>query len=290
MTQHMSGYTAPAGSPTDPSTTQVAHDQAAQVGRTTSDAGKRVAGTAADQAGQVADEARRQARDLLGEARGQAMEQARNGQQKASEGLRTLATELHQMADNGDQHGPASDLAKQAAEKIEAIAEWLSRREPGELVDEFRAMARRRPGAFLIGAATAGVLAGRLTRGAVDANRDTSPPRPIAAEPVTAPLLPAAGAPVYPSGPPPAYPPSAAYAPPAPHGYSPGPGAGPPPITEPRPYAPDVPVDPEAWGEPGPGSAHAPRPGTTAGAEYGQEFGRPGTPRDDDPLQPGGFR
>jgi hypothetical protein len=279
MTQQTSGYGAPASSSTDPTTTQLARDQAAQVGRTTSDAGKRVAGTAADQAGQVAQEARRQARDLFGEARGQATEQARNGQQKASEGLRALATELHQMADGGDQHGPASDLAKQAADKIGDIAEWLSRREPGELLDEFRAMARRRPGAFLIGAAAAGVLAGRLTRGAVDANRDTSPTRPIAAEPVTSPLLPAAGTPLYPSGPPPVYPPPT-YAPQAPQGYTP--------ITEPRPYAPDVPVAGETWSEPGP--AHAARPGTTAGTEYGQEFGRPGTPRDDEPLQPGGSR
>jgi hypothetical protein len=287
MTQQTSGYAAPAGYPTDPSTTEVARDQAAQVGATTSDAGKRVAGTAADQAGQVAQEARRQARDLFGEAKGQATEQARTGQQKASEGLRALATELHQMADNGDQHGPASDLAKQAADKISDIAQWLSRREPGELVDEFRAMARRRPGAFLIGAAAAGVLAGRLTRGAVDANRDTSPSRPIAADPVTTPILPAVDAPVYPSDPS-VYPPSPAYASPAPHGYTPGPGVGPPPVTEARPYAPDVPVEPEVWSEPGP--AHTPRPGTTTGTEYGQEFGRPATPRDDDPLQPGGFR
>jgi cell division septum initiation protein DivIVA len=88
MSQQTSGYSAPAGSPTDPPTTQVARDQAGEVGRTTSDAGKRVAATAADQAGQVADEARRQARDLLGEARSQATEQARTGQQKASDGRR----------------------------------------------------------------------------------------------------------------------------------------------------------------------------------------------------------
>ena len=285
MTQQTSGYTTPAGSHTDPSTSQVARDQAAQVGRTTSEAGKHVAGTAAEQAGQVAYEARRQARDLFGEARGQATEQARNGQQKASAGLRTLATELHQMADSGDQHGPASDLAKQAADRIGDIAEWLNAREPGELLDEFRAMARRRPGAFLVGAAALGVLAGRLTRGAVDANRDTSATRqPITARPATEPLLPGDAAPLYPSGSPATYPPPA-YAPPAPQGYTPAP-AGPPPITEPRPYAPDVPVEPGTWSEPG----YAPRPGTTAGAEYGQEFGRPGTARDDDPLQPGGSR
>jgi hypothetical protein len=294
MTQQTSGYTAPAGSSTDPSTTEVARDQAAQVGQTASVAGQRVAGTAADQAGQVAQEARRQARDLLGEARGQATDQARNGQQKASEGLRALATELHEMADGGDQHGPASDLAKQAADKIGDVAEWLNRREPGELLDDFRALARRRPGAFLLGAAVAGVLAGRLTRGAVDANRDTSPPRqPGAAEPVTAPLLPVDGPPPgYPAGPPTPFPNDAppssapsAYPPAAPQEYPSGPGAGPAPLTQPRPYAPDVPVEAETWGEPGP--THAPRPGT-AGAEYGQESGRPGAARDDDPLQPGG--
>lgn len=266
MTQQTSGYAAPAGSFSDPSTTDVAREQAAQVGRTTSEAGKRVAGTAADQAGQVAGEARRQARDLLGQARGQATEQARTGQQKASEGLRTLATELHEMADSGDQHGPASDLAKQAADKIGDVAEWLSHREPADLLSEFRAMARRRPGAFLIGAAAAGVLAGRLTRGAVDANRDTSP------------------SPTYA---PPAYTPPA-YTP-APQGYTAGPGLGAPPVTEPRPYPADVPVGSETWIDPGP--AHtAPRPSTAVGTEYGQEFGQPGTPRDDDPLQSGGLR
>ena len=100
MTQQTSGYTAPAGSHTDPSTTQVARDQATQVGRTTSDAGKHVAGTAAEQAGQVAYEARRQARDLFGEARGQATEQARNGQQKASEGFTHPG---HRVAPDGGQ-------------------------------------------------------------------------------------------------------------------------------------------------------------------------------------------
>jgi hypothetical protein len=151
----------------------VARERAAEVGRTTGEAGQRVAGTAVEQAGQVGQEARRQARDLLGQARGQVTEQARNGQQQATEGLRSLAQELHEMADGGDRQGPASDLAKQAADKLGELAEWLNRREPGDLIEEVRGLARRRPGAFLLGATAAGVLAGRLTRGAVDANRDT---------------------------------------------------------------------------------------------------------------------
>ena len=116
MTQQTSGYSASAGSYNDPSTKDVAREQAAEVGRTTGAAGQRVANTAAEQAGQVGQEARRQARDLLGQARGQVTEQARNGQQQATDGLRSLARELHEMADSGQQQGPASDLAKQAAD------------------------------------------------------------------------------------------------------------------------------------------------------------------------------
>ena len=41
-------------------------------------------------------------------------------------------------------------------------------------LDEVRSFARRRPGTFLLAAAAAGLVAGRLTRGAVDEKRDTS--------------------------------------------------------------------------------------------------------------------
>jgi hypothetical protein len=54
---------------------------------------------------------------------------------------------------------------------VQDLAGWLEQREPGELLDEVRALARRKPGTFLLGALAAGVVAGRLTRGAVDATR-----------------------------------------------------------------------------------------------------------------------
>ncbi len=165
MTQHTSGSPASAGPPAEPPTT-VAREQ---VGA----AGQRVAETASDQATQVTREARRQARDLFGQAREQATDQARTTQKHAAEGLRSLAGELHEMAEGGERHGPVSDLAAEAADRLGGFAEWLGGREPGDLVEEVRRLARRRPGAFLFGAAAAGVLAGRLTRGTVDAKRDT---------------------------------------------------------------------------------------------------------------------
>ena len=48
---------------------------------------------------------------------------------------------------------------------VESFAGKLQNREPAELLDEVRSFARRKPGLFLLGAAAAGVVAGRLTRG-----------------------------------------------------------------------------------------------------------------------------
>jgi hypothetical protein len=123
---------------------------------------------------EVAQEARQQARDLLGEGRTQVREQARAGQQRAASGLTSLADELREMADKGGQSGVASELARQASEKVQTFASWLERREPGELLDEARRWARQRPGAFLLGAALAGVVAGRLTSGVVAAQREST--------------------------------------------------------------------------------------------------------------------
>ena len=78
------------------------------------------------------------------------------------------------MAEKSEQSGPATDLAHQAADKLGDMAQWLESREPGHLVEEVRDLARRKPGTFLIGAAVAGVLAGRLTRSAVQAAKDES--------------------------------------------------------------------------------------------------------------------
>jgi hypothetical protein len=53
---------------------------------------------------------------------------------------------------------------RQAAERSSAIASWLEARDPGSLLTEVKSFARQRPGAFLMLAAGAGVLAGRLSR------------------------------------------------------------------------------------------------------------------------------
>jgi hypothetical protein len=129
--------------------------------------------TVTDQASEVVDEARRQARDLLGEARDQLREQADAGQRKAADSLHALADELGIMVRRSKQTGLATDLVRQVGERTEDAARWLEDRGPGDLVEDVRELARRRPGVFLLGAAAAGVVVGRLTRSLTSDRRST---------------------------------------------------------------------------------------------------------------------
>ena len=149
------------------STKDVATDQAKNVGQTAAEAGGQVASTAADQAKTVAQETQRQAQDLLEQGRSQVRQQAVSQQQKAADGISSLATQLRGMADGTSDGapGPARDMIQQASGKLEEFGSWLQNHEPADLLEEVRAYARRKPGTFLLGAAVAGMLAGRLTSG-----------------------------------------------------------------------------------------------------------------------------
>lgn len=129
-----------------------------------------VVGTATEKAREVTEEAVRQARDLIGEARSQVAQQAGDQHKKAAQSLRALSDQLASMVQSGEQDGLAVEMVSQARDHVRSAADWLDQREPGELLDEVRGFARRKPGTFLIGAALAGVLAGRLTRGVVAAH------------------------------------------------------------------------------------------------------------------------
>jgi hypothetical protein len=174
------------------------------VGQSARAAAADVTGTAADQARNVVQETRQQASDLFGEARSQAREQASAQQRKAAQNLHTLADQLNEMAAKSGDSGTAAQLAEEASHRVHGVASWLERREPTDLLDEARDFARRRPGTFLLGAALAGVLAGRMTRGATAAAQSGQPePRQSGGASADAPDVarPAGTWPVPPPGP-----------------------------------------------------------------------------------------
>ena len=185
----------PASSPTDPSVTtaneratgvsmpesgssaDVVKRQSRMVADDAAEGGKRVARVAADEAATVADEAKNQARSLWEQASSQLSNQAADQKSTLASWLRGLAEELKSMADapqrdlaaygspSAGTPGFATGLADRGANYARSAASWLDDREPSAILDEVSSFARRRPGTFLVIAATAGVVAGRLTRG-----------------------------------------------------------------------------------------------------------------------------
>ncbi|WP_115944534.1 hypothetical protein [Amycolatopsis thermalba] len=151
---------------TSSSPPQAVREQAAE-------SGSQVTGTAAEQAREVASEAQRQVRNLKDQGVDQLRAQARTSQQKAAGNLNSIADQLDRMSEQSES-GIAQDIVREVSQRAKKVASWLDSREPGELVDELRGFARRKPGLFLAGAAAAGLLAGRLTRGSAAAVSEQS--------------------------------------------------------------------------------------------------------------------
>ena len=162
--------TMPSPSPTTPSTT--AKEQAGHVAKEAADAGALLAGTAKEQAGKVGAEAKTQVKDLLSQTQRELRDQAGTQQTRVAGGLRSLGDELGSMARNSDGTGVATDLVQQLSTRADGIATWLDNRDPGSLLGEVRNYARQHPGTFIAIAATAGLLAGRLTRSIASATSD----------------------------------------------------------------------------------------------------------------------
>ena len=155
---------------TDTSTSE----RAQQAASTAAEEGRHVAGTATEEARKVASEAGQHARDLVGEAvtqvNQQVGEQSRSQRDRLVDTLKSLSDDLEQMASPGQSpdSGLAVDMAREVAGRARDLSSRLQGREPTELLDDVRRFARQRPGMFLLGAVAAGVVTGRLLRGARD--------------------------------------------------------------------------------------------------------------------------
>jgi hypothetical protein len=161
------------------STVDTAKSEAANVKDTAADAASGVKDVAKSEVSNVATEAKYQTRNLVDQTRSELRGQVTNQQSQLASKVQGWASELGSMASKSDESGPMTGLAQEASRRGGEIAHWLDTHEPADVLDEVRRFARRRPVAFLALAAAAGVVAGRLTRGAVAANTsvdsDTEP-------------------------------------------------------------------------------------------------------------------
>lgn len=117
------------------------------------------------QAKAVVEDAKVQANRIMDDSRRELSHQAEQQTARLASSVRDMSRQLDKVAHGGEApQGIVGDLATQAAQATARFAETLEQRRPEELLDEVRRFARQRPGMFLLGAAGAGLLAGRLLR------------------------------------------------------------------------------------------------------------------------------
>lgn len=150
-----------------------AKDEAYEVKSQVEESAQNVVETAKAATANVADEVKNNTMDLLHQARTDFTAQAGTQQQNAAKGLHSISNELHTMANASEHSGIASEVIRQVADRSSSVASWLESREPGDVLNELKSFARQRPGAFLLAAAGAGILAGRLGRNLQSASADT---------------------------------------------------------------------------------------------------------------------
>lgn len=182
MTDYTSPY--PQHDSEPPSTADTAKEQASTLKDKATDAGGQLLGEAKGEAAAVTQEAKRQLGDLWAQARTEVSDQASTQQSRLAGGLTAVGGQFSQMASAPSEQNLATDIVREVGERADSLGRWLESHGPDEVLDEVRSFARRRPGTFLLIAAGAGVVLGRLTRGLKDASATPT------TTPTTAPTVP----------------------------------------------------------------------------------------------------
>ncbi|ROS26063.1 hypothetical protein [Cellulomonas sp. PhB150] len=153
-----------------------AAEKAKNVAGSAGDAASSLLGEARSGASDVKQEAQRQVRDLWDQTRSELADQTSGQQQRLATGLRSFGDQLGEMASAPAEPGVASDLARDLGRRAGEVGDWLEGHGPQDVLEEVRSFARRRPGTFLLVAAGAGLLVGRLTRALKDSPSQTDAP------------------------------------------------------------------------------------------------------------------
>lgn len=139
-------------------------DEAEELRDAVSGAGSEVLDVTKDRVGDVADELRR---SLTTEADHQV--------ERLHDHLDGMADDLQALAAGEPRpDAPATQLVERGGAHLHATAERLEGQSAEQLVHDLAAWARRRPGMFLLGAATCGVLVGRWLRNMPDRSANDS--------------------------------------------------------------------------------------------------------------------
>lgn len=139
--------------------------RAREVGEEARGQAAEVTETAKQQAARVGGEVREQTVHLVEDLRHELHDQARAQTDRFGESTHRLSDEMHALADGRPEDaGRLPERTDRLADQIGQIAHEIDTRGFDGLLEEVQDYARRRPGAFLLGAAVAGFAMSRMTR------------------------------------------------------------------------------------------------------------------------------
>ncbi|MEU0877342.1 hypothetical protein ABZ345_01985 [Lentzea sp. NPDC005914] len=141
-------------------------DEGAGVAQHAGEAAGQVRDTVADQAAYVRRETADQARNVVRDVRERVAAEAEDQALRVSKQLGRIADELGEMAGSAPRDSMSAGAIRSAADTSRQAARFLDERGAQGLLDSARDYARRKPGTFLLGAAVAGFLVGRVAKSA----------------------------------------------------------------------------------------------------------------------------
>ncbi|HUQ62042.1 hypothetical protein [Lentzea sp.] len=143
-----------------------ARDEGSEVAQHAMEAAGQVGSTVRDQAAQVTHETAGQARRVVGDVRERVASEAEQQATRVSKQLGRIADELGEMARGASPDSLSAGAIQGVADTSRQAARFLDERGAQGLLDSARDYARRKPGMFLLGAAVAGFLVGRVAKSA----------------------------------------------------------------------------------------------------------------------------
>lgn len=166
-------HAAPGQTGQDRDTTDAVREEGEELRHEAMREAQSVAATVGEQTSIVVQEATSHARDLAEDAKQQLHRQAASQTDQLGGVLGQLGDRVHALADGRpDDAGPVGQYVDQLADQVDDLAGRIDRLGFDGMVDEVQRFARRRPGAFLAGAALAGFAVSRLGRGVQAAQQD----------------------------------------------------------------------------------------------------------------------
>jgi len=121
--------------------------------------------TALEHVGALTEDAKNKATNVAHDVRRELETQGDAQAKRAASALRSVGSQLHDMADSG-QSGTVTDVTRQLADKSRQVASRLEEGGVQGASEDLRRFARRQPGVFLAAAGLAGFVVTRALRSA----------------------------------------------------------------------------------------------------------------------------